>query len=465
MVCSFFYTVASTFIFYLIIGSVNIERNASNNIPKNVPKHVPKNVSKNFPKNISKNVTRSVSKNGNKNVTRKNNGIIIYTDPSKTDDKKFLTEIFPNLVKAFPNEEFKFYFIDENYSATKRMCAFDQWKKDYEKQQELFACEASGTILIDCINNIGWTDIDGIICAASKFKYYRHTSINNYNNLNVTNTPVITIGKRMVSQIFHDNVISFVCAYYGKKYRASCAGHKIVHGRQIKLLPPNLRLRATHTRNAPRPKVVNIFSNFTRPEDKEFFSEVFPRLASNFGREVRFDYYFIESPNASSKRMCALDQWKNAYDKQVSYFKCEAKNISEPDCIDIVGQSDIDAVICSATLVNDYANISARYYSHLKTNRTPIITIGKNVLEDTAFFKSKTFICLAHNFTFNKYTCASRNNSIVKFAKQSSSSGIVKMCKLIEVYLYICLYFVGGNWISNGLFRSSCVVKNVVKSC
>lgn len=277
MVCSYFLIVTCTLIFNAIIERVNCL-----NIVKNVINNNPKS----------------------------NSVITIYTDPTKTNDKKFLTEIFPKLVKTFPHEEFKFYFIDDYYAATKRMCAFNQWRKDYEKQQELLSCEISGTKLIDCINNIGWTDIDSIICAASKFKGYRYASIDNYNNLNVTSTPIVTIGKRMLSQIFHDNVMSFMCAYYGKKYRVTCAKYKIVQGRLIKHLPASIRMRTTHTRNTVRPKIVNIFSNFTRKEDKEFFNEVFPRLASNFGNEVRFDYYFLDNLNASSKRMCALDQWR-----------------------------------------------------------------------------------------------------------------------------------------------------------
>ncbi|XP_026327456.1 uncharacterized protein LOC113235774 [Hyposmocoma kahamanoa] len=359
-----------------------------------------------------------------KNSQTNNNVITIYTDPTKTNDKKFLTEIFPKLVKAFDSEKFEFFFIDEYYAATKRMCAFDQWKNDYEKQLELFVCEVSGSELIDCINNIGWTDIDAIICAASKFKNYRYTSINNYNSFNVTTTPIVTIGKRMISQIFHDNVMSFICAYFGTKHPANCISHKAVRGRLIKPWPKNVRLRATYPRNKERPKIVNIFSNFSKYEDKEFFSESFPRIASNFGREVQFDYYFMDNLNESSKRMCALDQWKSAYDKQSCYFKCEAKNVSESDCIDIVGQSDIDNVICAATMINDYTNTSLKYYSKLKTNRTPVITIGKNLLEDMNFFAAKMFICLSFDFKFNKYTCASKNDTIAKFANQAPAAGI-----------------------------------------
>lgn len=369
-------------------------------------------------------------KSENNNQTN-NYVITIYTDPSKTNDKKFLTEIVPKLLTAFDSEKFEFFFIDDYYAATKRMCAFDQWKNDYEKQLELFACETSGTELIDCINNIGWTDIDAIICAASKFKSYRYTSINNYNSLNVTTTPIVSIGKRMISQIFHDNVMSFICAYLGTNHPATCISHKSVHGRLIKPLPANIRMRAKYTRNTARPKVVNIFSNFSRSEDKEFFSEVFPRMVSNFGKEVRFDYYFMDNLNDSSKRMCALDQWKNAYDKQASYFKCEAKNVSQPDCIDIVGQSDIDNVICAATMISDYTNTSLKYYSKLKTNRTPVLTIGKNMLDDINFYKAKTFICVSHKMKFNKYTCASKNNTIAKFANQAPAPGISNICKYI----------------------------------
>lgn len=380
------------------------------------------------------------------NHTNNYNVITIYTDPSKTNDKKFLTEIFPKLVAAFDTEQFEFIFIDEYYAATKRMCAFDQWKNDHVKQLELFECEASGTELIDCINNIGWTDIDAIICAASKFKNYRYTSTNNYNNLNTTTTPIVTIGNRMISQIFHDNVMSFICAYFGTKHPATCISHKSIHGRLIKPLPANIRMRATYTRNTVRPKIVNIFSNFTRNEDKEFFSEVFPRIASNFGKEVQFGYYFMDNFNDSSKRMCALDQWKSAYEKQASYFKCEAKNVSQPDCIDIVGQSDIDNVICAATMLNDYTNTSLKYYSKLKTNRTPVLTIGKYMLDDMNFYKAKTFICVSHKLKFNKYTCASKNDTIAKFAKQAPVAGIADICKYIVVYrialFYFCLYFV-----------------------
>lgn len=371
------------------------------------------------------------------NRTKKNNVITIYTDPSKTNDKKFLTEIFPELVTAFESEQFEFLFIDDYYAATKRMCAFNQWKNDYDKQHELFACEGSGTELIDCINNIGWTDIDAIICAASKFKDYRYKTTNNYNNLNVTTTPIVTIGNRMITQIFHDNVMSFICAYFGTKHPATCISHKSVHGRLIKPLPANIRMRTTYTRNMARPKIVNIFSNFSKNEDKDFFSEIFPRIASNFGKEVRFDYYFMDNLNDSSKRMCALDQWKSAYDKQASYFKCEAKNVSQSDCIDIVGQSDIDNVICAATLISDYTNTSLKYYSKLATNRTPVITIGKNMLDDMNFYKTKTFICMSHNFRFNKYTCASKNDTIAKFANQVPNAGIAGICKYIMVYFIL----------------------------
>lgn len=374
------------------------------------------------------------------NRTNKYNVITIYTDPTKTNDKKFLTEIFPEIVRAFESEHFEFFFIDEYYAATKRMCAFDQWKHDYEKQLELFACEVSGTELIDCINNIGWTDIDAIICAASKFKNYRYTTTNNYNSLNATTTPIVTIGKRMITQIFHDNVMSFICAYFGTKHPATCISYKSVHGRLIKHSPAKIRMRTTYTRNTARPKIVNIFSNFSRNEDKEFFSEVFPRIASNFGKEVRFDYYFMDNMNDSSKRMCALDQWKSAYDKQASYFKCEAKNVSQSDCIDIVGQSDIDNVICAATMISDYTNTSLKYYSKLETNRTPVITIGKNMLEGINFYKAKTFICMSHNFRFNKYTCASKNDTIAKFANKVPKAGIAGICKYIIVCLLLLFF-------------------------
>lgn len=335
--------------------------------------------------------------------------ITIVTDPSQENDKIFLTETLPTLLKTFGKYiKFKFYFVDDFFSSSKRMCAFDQWKNNFDKYIEYFSCEVSGTKIFDCINTIGWNKMDATICAKSKVNPYRIVAINKFNNLKTNTTPVISIANKLLTQTSFKNAMYFACSFYRKWDPISCMPYKPIKGTFIKTYKPILKLSPI---TLIQPRVVSIFSDFSKSEDKQFFKLAFPKIVSYFGKEVQYEFHFIDKYNESSKRMCALGQWRNDYDKQTSYFKCLTRNISHEECTKIIGQNDIDKILCASVYSNKYINSSIEYYQKLNVKKTPVLTVGTKTLENLNYLRVKGFICYSFD-KWSKYVCPDADNNV-----------------------------------------------------
>lgn len=338
-------------------------------------------------------------------------GITIISDPSQENDKIFLTETLPTLLKTFKkNAKFNFYFVDDFFASSKRWCAFDQWKNNIDKQIAYFTCEASGTKIIDCINTIGWKKSDAVVCAASKVNLYRIVAMNKFNSLKTNTTPVMSIGNKLLTQTSFKNAMYFACTFYKKYDPVACMPYKPTKRTFItkKTLHANTK---TIQRISTQPRVVKIFSDFSKNDDKQFFKLTFPKIVSYFGKEVQYDYYFIDKYNESSKRMCALGQWRNDYDKQTSYFKCLTRNISHEECTKIIGQNDIDNILCASVYSKKYMNVSKEYFQKLNVKKTPVITIGTKTLEKLNYLRVKGFVCYSFN-KWSKYVCPDADNDV-----------------------------------------------------
>ncbi|XP_026327457.1 uncharacterized protein LOC113235776 [Hyposmocoma kahamanoa] len=288
------------------------------------------------------------------------------------------------------------------------MCAFDQWKNNFDKQIAYFSCEASGTRIIDCINKIGWDKIRAIVCAASKVGLYRMVAMNKFNNLQTNTTPVISIGNKFVTQTSFQNAMYFACTFYKKWDPVACMPYKPIKAKFIKTYNPNLK---SNQRTSTEQKVVNIFSDFSKSGDQQFFKLSFPKIVSYFGKEVQYDFHFIDKHSESSKRMCALGQWRNDYDKQASYFKCLTKNITHEECIKNIGQNDIDKILCASVYSNKNLNSSRQYFQKLNVKKTPVLTIGTKTLENLTYLRAKGFICYSFD-KWSKYVCPDADNDV-----------------------------------------------------
>lgn len=333
--------------------------------------------------------------------------ITIVTDPSQENDKIFLTETLPTLLKTFAkNAKFNFYFVDDFFSSSKRMCAFDQWKNNVDKLIAYFSCEASGTRIINCIKTIGWKKMEAIVCAASKVNSYRIAAMNKFNSLNTNTTPVISIGSKLLTQTSFNNAMYFACTFYRRWDPIACMPYKTKKGTFIKTFNPNMK-----SSSITQKKVVNIFSDFSKREDKEFFRLSFPKIVSYFGKEVQYDFHFIDTYNDSSKRICALGQWRNDYDKQTSYFNCLTRNISHEECMKIIGQNEIDNILCSSVYSDKYINSSREYFQKLNMKKTPVLTIGTKTLENLNYLRVKGFICYSFD-KWSKYVCPDDDNNV-----------------------------------------------------
>lgn len=333
--------------------------------------------------------------------------ITIVSDPSQESDKIFLTESLPTLLKTFgKNAKFNFYFVDDYFSSSKRMCAFDQWKNNYDKQIEYFSCEASGTKIIDCINTIGWNKKDAIVCATSKANTYRIVALSKFNSLKTSTTPVISIGNKLLTETSFKNAMYFACSFYRRWDPIACMPYKPIKGTFIKTYNTNLKSNAL-----TQARIVNIFSDFSKVKDKQFFKLSFPKIVSYFGKEVQYDFHFIDKYNDSSKRMCALGQWRNDYDKQTTYFKCLTRNISHAECIKNIGQNDIDDILCTSVYSEKYVNMSKEYFHKLNVKKTPVLTIGTKTLENLNYLRAKGFICYSFH-KWSKYVCPDVDNNV-----------------------------------------------------
>lgn len=335
--------------------------------------------------------------------------ITIVSDPSQENDKIFLTETLPTLLKTFgKNAKFNFYFVDDFFSSSKRMCAFDQWKNNFDKQIAYFSCETSGTKIIDCINNIGWNKADAIVCAASKVGLYRMVAINKFNNLQTNTTPIISIGNKLLAPTSLKDAMDFACTFYKRLDPVACMPYKPLKDKFIKTYNPNLK---SNQRIPTQQRVVNIFSDFSKNEDKQFFKLSFPKIVSYFGKEIQYDFHFIDKFSESSKRMCILGQWRNDYFKQASYFKCLTRNIINEECIKIIGQNDIDRILCASVYSNKYLNSTRQYFQKLNVKKTPVLTIGTKTLENLTYLRAKGFICYSFD-KWSKYVCPDADNDV-----------------------------------------------------
>lgn len=336
--------------------------------------------------------------------------ITIYSDPSRESDKIFLTDTLPTLLKTFgKHAKVNYYFVDDYFSSTKRMCALEQWKNNFDKQIAYFSCEATGTKIIDCINTVGWKKMDGVVCAASKANLYRITALNKFRNFGSDTTPVISINNKWLTQTSYKNSLQFVCSFYKRWDPLGCLAYKPMKGDFMKKNDVSKMIKLSNS--LTRTKVVNIFSDFSKIEDKQFFKSVFPKIFSYFGKEIQYDYFFIDQFNQSSKRMCALGQWKNEYEKQMSYFKCLTRNISHEECIKIIGQEDIDNILCASVYSNAYLNSSRQYFKKLNVKKTPILTIGTKTLENLSYSRVKGFICYSFN-DWSIHVCPDAENKV-----------------------------------------------------
>lgn len=326
--------------------------------------------------------------------------ITIVSDPSQESDKLFISETLPTLLKTFgKNVKFNYYFIDDFFSSSKRMCALEQWKNALDKQIAYFSCETSGSKIIDCIKNIGWEKKHAYNCAKSKANFYRVVAMNKFNSLKTNTTPDISVGNKLLTQPSFRNAMLFACTFYRRWNPVACMPYKPKRGTFLRTYNPNLI-----SYSLTQARVVNIFSNFSKDEDKKFFTLFFPKIVSYFGKEVQYDFHFMDNYNESLKRMCALGQWRNDYDKQTSYFNCLTRNITHEDCIKIIGQNDIDNILCTSLYTNKTLKSSVEYFHKLNVKKTPVLTIGAKTLEDLNYSRAKGFICYSFD-EWSKYVC------------------------------------------------------------